>query len=273
MVAEPTLGGQWAVERTRPRHRWKASRRRPGHAEGRRSTCQPKTLPGAGCFALLLDAAGQLQVAAAAVWRSHAVLGWTRPAQPSLFAGGTHGARRRRWGADWFRCCRRPPAAAPSVAPAAVASRGRWHRSTGIPAWPAKPRSSACPPSAIEGFPRRCEPRRLWGWRPPRRPAQQPQQGEARAHERAQAKARTQWPPTRREVAPTHTKTAWASASLQVGGSWATVCAVSSARSAPHLASAHPTRNSKSMRQLREGNPRLEHLSQNGLRLELDART
>ena len=100
MVAEPTLGGRWAVERTRPRHRWKASRRRPGHAAGRRSTCQPKTLPGPGCLcpycwtrpanstwprpprggAMLCSAriggAGSRSCAARPLSR------WTRPAQP-----------------------------------------------------------------------------------------------------------------------------------------------------------------------------------------------
>ena len=100
MVAEPTLGGQWTVERTRPRHRWKASRRRPGHAAGRRSTCQPKTLPGPGCLcpycwtrpanskwprpprggAMLCSAriggAGSRSCAARPLSR------WTRPAQP-----------------------------------------------------------------------------------------------------------------------------------------------------------------------------------------------
>ena len=100
MVAAPTLGGRWAVERTRPRHRWKASRRRPGHAAGRRSTCQPKTLPGPGCLcpycwtrpanskwprpprggAMLCSAriggAGSRSCAARPLSR------WTRPAQP-----------------------------------------------------------------------------------------------------------------------------------------------------------------------------------------------
>ena len=126
---------------------------------------------------------------------------------PSLFAGGMHGARRRRRGADWFRCCRRPPAAASPVVPADVASRRRWHRSssTAIPAWPAKPRSSACPPSATQSRNSRAAVSQGGcGAGAPRAGRQQPQQGEARAHERAQAKpapARTQWPPTRREVA------------------------------------------------------------------------
>ena len=73
MVAEPTLGGRWAVERTRPVEGVApASWTRRGPPQHLPTQNAPRSWL---CVPLLLDAAGQLQVAASAAWRGRAVLG------------------------------------------------------------------------------------------------------------------------------------------------------------------------------------------------------